>query len=165
MIQKIIKKHKKSAVSLRLTDKREMFAKLYATDPECYGDHKRAYMKVYNSSEANAGANAAKLINDPAVISKINEYLSLDGFNDQNVDKQLLFVINQHKDLSTKVKGIQEYNKLKKRINNTMEIVLPKPLMSLEDEDSFIRAKEQNKFKSVQYTETEMPQEVNEEIL
>lgn len=121
----------------QLNLKQDLFCKLYATDPECLGSATYAYKKAYGIENNNtAKTGGVQLLNKPEITARINEYLQLEGFNHENVDKQLLYVINQHRDLSTKVKGIQEYNKLMNRITNKLEIMLPKPILSLSEGDS-----------------------------
>jgi hypothetical protein len=118
----------------------EKFCQLYAShDSEVFGNGLRCYMEVYGPSYfakykkqmdvKTAGVLACKALKRVKVFTRINELLEEGGFNDQNVDKQLLFVINQHADLSSKVRSIAEYNKLKKRVENKMELVLPTPIL------------------------------------
>jgi hypothetical protein len=127
---------KKEIIIKRLNMRQDLFCKIYATDPECMGSGTYAYMKAYGIKSYDvAKASATQMIAKPHIMARINEYIDTDGFNDMNVDKQLGYVVNQHKDLHAKVKGIQEYNKLKKRIINTLEIVIPKPIMELEDDE------------------------------
>jgi hypothetical protein len=71
--------------------------------------------------------------------------LETGGFNDQNVDKQLLFVINQHGDLQSKVRSIAEYNKLKKRVENKMELILPKPILGEVFKEDNVHSNDRNK--------------------
>jgi len=42
--------------------------------------------------------------------------LEAGGFNDENVDKQHSFLLNQYADLKSKLGAIKEYNQLKGRI-------------------------------------------------
>lgn len=138
----------------KLTMKQDIFCKLYATDPYIFGNAKECYIKAYNSNEVTARSQASKFLELPHITARINEYLQMDGFNNENVDKQLLFVINQHKDLSTKVKGIQEYNKLKKRVTDRLEITIPKPIIDMDDEESNIKKIEKKRAIDVQYEDS-----------
>jgi hypothetical protein len=61
------------------------------------------------------------LLTNSNILSRINEELDAAGLNDNFVDKQLLFAITQNADLSSKVRAIQEYNKLKQRIIEKLE--------------------------------------------
>jgi CO dehydrogenase/acetyl-CoA synthase gamma subunit (corrinoid Fe-S protein) len=47
--------------------------------------------------------------------------LSVEGFNEENMDKQLLSVAMQHDNLPAKVMAIKEFNKLKARIVEKIE--------------------------------------------
>lgn len=58
---------------------------------------------------------AAENLAKPAIYNYITNLLTQEGFNSENVDKQHLFLINQHADLSAKSKAIDMYNKLKAR--------------------------------------------------
>jgi hypothetical protein len=72
---------------------------------------------------------AYDLLKKPEIFNRINELLEIGGFNNENVDKQHLFLINQCADLRTKMSAIDSYNKLKRRIDNKVELILPKPLL------------------------------------
>ena len=123
---------------LKVNARQKLFCELYtSSEVECFGNATRCYMKAYGTKNVlQAKSLAQNLIQKPNIMAYINGLLSDEGFNDQNVDKQHLFVINQHKDLSTKMKGIEHYNKLKKRIENKLEIILPKPIMELDDDET-----------------------------
>lgn len=112
-----------------------MFCRAYATDPLILGNATEAYKIVYGVSHIAAKMASCKLMASPRIIAKINEYIEKQGFNNENVDKQHLFLINQHKDLNVKMKGIEHYNKLKKRISDRVELVIPKPIMELEEDE------------------------------
>jgi hypothetical protein len=62
------------------------------------------------------------LLSNAKVCERINELLTDKGLNDQFVDKQLLFVITQHADFGSKVNAIKEYNKLKQRIIDKLDM-------------------------------------------
>ena len=108
---------------LNITQQR--FCELYASDKEFFGNGVRSYVEAYNIpiEEYNgAKVSACQLLTNPNVLKYISELLTLDGFNDSNVDKQLLFVIEQHIEFGAKVAAIKEYNKLKKRIAEKIEL-------------------------------------------
>ena len=146
----IVKKDKKLTTKKLSVDvkkglnlKQEEFCRLYVSfDKEYYGNASACYRKVYGDTE-NAGKSAGKLLDNPKITARINELLDLEGFNDMNVDKQLLFVINQHKKLDVKVKAIQEYNKFQNRVSNKLEIVMPKPIMDMDTEEGTREFEEQ----------------------
>jgi hypothetical protein len=128
----VIEKHK--GFSLQ----QELFCKLYsgADDRELFGNGTKCYMKAYGCSYLVAQGSASRLLRQTKIIARINELLEKEGFNDMNVDKQHLFLINQHKDFSVKMDAIREYNKVKGRGSNRVEIVLPKPIIDVERPDT-----------------------------
>lgn len=105
-----------------LNPKQKRFCELYATDREFFGNGVETYIEVYNpdTSKPNwyksACASASQILSNIKVCEYINDLLSDGGLNDQFVDKQLLFLINQHEDKKAKINAIREYNKLKQRI-------------------------------------------------
>ena len=112
----------------KLNLKQEAFCQLYATDQEFFGNGVESYMEIYkiNKSKPNwyktACSAASRLLSNVKVCQRINELLDDAGLNDQFVDKQLLFVVTQHGDLRTKLGGIREYNKLRGRIIDKLEV-------------------------------------------
>lgn len=104
-----------------LNDKQRLFCKHFVSK-EFFGSGVEAYAEAYgldlsNQKEYNtAKVNACKLLTNANILLRINEELEDAGLNDNFVDKQLLFAITQNADLSSKVKAISEYNKLKQRI-------------------------------------------------
>ena len=110
-----------------LNQKQELFCQLYASaDRELFGNGTRCYMQAYSSegkkmSVLAAMAAASRLLRDVKVIQRINELLEEGGLNDQNVDKQLLFVINQFADFKSKVAAIKEYNAMRNRVASKSE--------------------------------------------
>jgi hypothetical protein len=119
-----------------LNHRQEEFCMRYATDPYIYGNATEAYSRVYKvGTREVAQVLSSRLMADPRITARINTLLSQDGFNDENVDKQHLFIINQHKDIHAKMKGIEHYNKLKKRVADKMELIIPRPIMELDDDE------------------------------
>lgn len=118
--------------------KQEEFCKLFANaefaDRDFFGNGTQCYLEVYGYKDdenqakityETARANASRLLTKANIINRINELLETGGFNDQNIDKQHLFLINQFADLKTKIAAIKEYNTLKRRVENKIEIGLP----------------------------------------
>src|SRR3990167_6962740 len=117
----------------KLTLKQERFCHLYVSKDffgdgtgaylEAYGDwHKEKYRRVL--SEKVASASATRMLGLVKIYTRINELLSDAGFNEQNVDKQHLSLINQHADKNVKLGAIREFNRIKKRIEGNQELVL-----------------------------------------
>lgn len=111
----------------------EAFCQLYVNaDTEVFGNGAQCYLKVYGEeyfkknnkqmSYMAAIACASRLLTKANVIARINELLETGGFNEENVDKQHLFLINQHADFKTKMAAIKEYNELKGRIQKKVQV-------------------------------------------
>jgi phage terminase small subunit len=110
-----------------LTPKQELFCKLYATEREYFGNGTQAYIKAYgltirnNSDYASARAMASENLTKPNILKRINELLEVQ-LNDENADRQLAFLMEQDADFRAKLGAIKEYNKLKSRIENKLDI-------------------------------------------
>ena len=105
----------------KLNLQQEKFCKLYATNEEFFGSGIWSYVEVYKPKKVgnwykSAQASASRLLSSVIVCERINELLEKEGLNNEFVDKQTLFLITQHSDFNSKIRAIQEYNKLKKRI-------------------------------------------------
>ena len=108
----------------KLNSQQEMFCQLYASDEEFFAHGTNSYMKAYGllpDQKKVAEAAAARLLGSVKICQRINEILEDGGLNDQFVDKQLQFLITQHKDLTNKNVAIKEYNKLKARITDKVD--------------------------------------------
>jgi len=125
-----VSKKTASKTEAGLNLQQEEFCKLYTNsesiDREMFGNGVQCYLEAYGDEyfESNkkpmsylcAMAMSSRLLTNVKVINRINELLEEGGFNDQNVDRQHLFLINQHADLKTKMAAIKEYNAVKKRV-------------------------------------------------
>lgn len=122
-----------------LNPDQEKFCQLFTTpDMEFYGNGAQSYMEAYKSKKSRKGekwnnkpvsylaakANAYRLLTRPEIIARVNELLEAKGFNDENVDKQHLFLINQFADLKSKLGAVEAYNKLKKRVEPNKTLIL-----------------------------------------
>jgi phage terminase small subunit len=111
----------------KLNPKQEFFCQLYASDRDFFANGVQSYAEAYDidirtkSGYATAKVNSSKLLTNANILARINEILELHGLNDVFVDKQLEFLITQNADLSTKVRAINEYNKLKSRITEKID--------------------------------------------
>ncbi|MFA5234535.1 MAG: terminase small subunit [Sulfurimonas sp.] len=107
-----------------VTPMQEAFCKLFATEPEFFGNGTQSYISAYGVDVNQKGAylrarvEAHNLLTKPNILQRINELLEEIGLNDSNIDKQLFLVVNQNADLSAKIQAIREYNKLKGRIKD-----------------------------------------------
>lgn len=128
-------------MATKLNPKQKQFCELYINgDIELFGNGVQCYLEVYGWYDEKdksktrrityqtAVANASRLLTNAKVLEEINSLMEAGGFTDENVDKQHLFLINQHADLKTKLGAIREYNALKKRVENKIEINLPTPI-------------------------------------
>lgn len=112
-----------------LNPRQEKFAQLYTYgSKEFYGNGTQSYIAAYKvtigneegqMSYNNARVQAHEVLTNPNVKARINQLLEEGGLNDENVDKQLLFLINQFEDKQVKLRAIKEYNKMKKRVENS----------------------------------------------
>lgn len=127
-VQKLEKLSKEKPKQEKLDPKRERFCQLYASDKEFFGNGVETYIEVYEPDKSKpnwyktACAAASRMLSNVKVFSRINEILEDRGLNDVFVDKQLLFIINQHADFGSKVAAIKEYNKLRQRITEKINV-------------------------------------------
>ena len=107
-----------------LNPKQERFCQLFVSK-EFFGHGTESYAEAYkidlNESYKTAQVNASRLLSNAIICDRINQLLDSAGLNDQHVDKQLLFMINQSADYSQKMAAIREYNKLKQRITEKVK--------------------------------------------
>jgi hypothetical protein len=138
-----------------LNIKQDLFCKIYATDPNCLGNATKAYMEAYKCKSIDtAKSGSRQLLEKHEITARINEYIEIDGFNDMAVDKKHNFLIKQNKDFNVSLKAIQEYNKLKKRVTDRLEISIPKPIIELdEDTENARMIGKEKKAVDVEYTE------------
>jgi len=113
-----------------LNMKQEAFCKLYTDlDKELFGNGTQCYVESYNPdiSKPNwyktAAAAASRLLTTVKVIDRINSLLEEGGFNDENVSKQHLFLLNQHADKGVKMRAVDSYYKLKGK-NEATKIII-----------------------------------------
>jgi hypothetical protein len=112
----------------KLEPKRELFCQLYVSPGEFFGNGVQSYIEAYGPDQhksnwyKSACASASEILSNPKVFNRINELLEDMGMNDANADKQLSFLMNQHADFSSKLGAVKEYNKLKKRITDKMDV-------------------------------------------
>lgn len=133
-----IKKIRKSASKTErgLSPEQEEFCLFYTSHKrELFGNGVRCYLEAYGKGKSKpmsfmvAAALASRLLTTVKIIARINELLETGGFSNENVDKQHLFLINQHADLKTKLGAIKEYNELKERVKKKVELGATKELI------------------------------------
>lgn len=112
----------------KLNPKQELFCKIYATDRKHFGNGLTAYAEAYGldlsqkKDYATAKTNASKLLTNTNILERTRELMELGVLNDERVDRELSFLIEQDVELRTKLGAISEYNKLKARIHNKLEL-------------------------------------------
>lgn len=116
---------------MALNLKQEEFCKTYVSQ-DFFGNGTQSYLEVYGLEDEGgnkisyetAKSAASRMLTYDNIIKKINELLEIGGFNEQNVDKQHLFLINQFADLKTKMSAIKEYNRLRERGAETHKVTI-----------------------------------------
>lgn len=107
----------------------EEFCQLYVSK-EFFGNGVETYLEVYDIDRTKpnwyktACSAASRLLSNVKVAERINQLLDEAGLNNSHVDKQLLFLITQHADFTSKLGAIKEYNKLKARITEKVDHTL-----------------------------------------
>lgn len=111
-----------------LNAQQEHFCQCYiSNDKELFGNWVQSYIEAYDPDTTkknrykSACVSASQLLSNIKVITRINELLEEWGLNDEFVDKQLLFLVQQHSDFGSKMRAIWEYNRLKQRITQKIE--------------------------------------------
>lgn len=108
----------------KLNPKQERFCQLYVSK-EFFGNGTESYAEAYDidlsTKYKSAQAAASRLLSNVIILDRINELLDDSGLNEQHVDKQHLFLINQNADLAQKMAAIREFNKVKGRITDKIE--------------------------------------------
>lgn len=112
-----------------LNPKQEKFCQLYVNwTREFFGNWTQCYIEAYEPNTSKparyktARSTASTMLTNVNLINRINELLEEWWLNDQNIDKQLLFIISQYSDLWNKLWAIKEYNKLKNRIESKLKV-------------------------------------------
>lgn len=104
-----------------LSPQQKRFCDLFASDKEFFGNGVQSYIEAYQPKKVGSWYNNAKsaayaLLTKVYITDRINALFEARGLNDVFVDKQLEKLITQDASFDAKVRGIQEYNKLRGRI-------------------------------------------------
>jgi putative salt-induced outer membrane protein YdiY len=111
----------------KLNDEQIKFCELYALSLE-RGHGVNCYANAYGidltekGGYATAKVNASKLLTNTNILEYIRELFEDKDLNDIVVDNELAFVIKQNADFGSKVAAIKEYNALKTRVKNKLEV-------------------------------------------
>lgn len=123
--------------SSELTPKQELFCTLYARDREFFGNGTQAYIEAYNIDISKKGAykaaqaSSSRLLSNAIILRKIREMMETATLNDEFVDRELAFLIEQDAEKSVKLGAIREYNALKTRIQNKLDLTLKTPMSNI----------------------------------
>lgn len=121
-------KDTKEEIQEELNEKQKAFCELYASSEEFFANGVQAYLEVYDIDRTKpnryktACVNASRLLSNAKVYNYINKILDDEWLNDNFVDKQLLFLIQQQDEKWVKLQAIKEYNNLKQRITKKIEV-------------------------------------------
>ncbi len=142
-------KNKKKVIE-RLNPKQRLFCELYVKNSDLFGNATHCYAEAYNykldtlSEEAEyeedeegkrkkvkdspydlaynlCSVEGARLLRNPRINDYVNTMLG-SILTEEMVDKELSWVINQRKELGPKIQAMKEFNKLKKRVIERVEI-------------------------------------------
>lgn len=75
----------------------------------------------YNKAHAVCRQSGYRLLTIVHINDRVNQLLR-ESLTDDEVDAEIAWVIKQREDLSPKMRGIQEYNKLKSRVKDKREL-------------------------------------------
>lgn len=134
--KKLSKAEKKEILAdeLKVEDKkwklnlRQMeFCQLYVSEA-FFAHGVDSYVEAYDVDQTKpnwymtAAACSSKLLKNAKVMAYLNSLLEIGGLSDEFIDKQLLFTATQNADLSAKMQAIKEYNKLKSRVQDRVDL-------------------------------------------
>ncbi len=75
----------------------------------------------YDKSYHVCQVNSNRLLSNDVINQRISDILA-DSMTDKEVDTEIAWVIRQRTDLSPKIQGIKEYNKMKGRVTEKREV-------------------------------------------
>jgi len=141
------------ADKVKLNERQEMFCQLYINgDKELFGNGVRSYLEVYEPDKSKpnwyktACSATSRLLSNVKVMDRIRELLENGGFNEENIEKQHLFLVNQHTDLGVKMRAISDYYKLKGKYSpDKKDITLIKKDLEDEEFSTLMQVYESNK--------------------
>ena len=105
----------------KLNAQQMLFCQYYITE-EFFCNGTKSYMKAYDTDEESARRLASKLLTNIDILNYIDSLLVDMGLNDQRVDKELAKLILQDAEWNIKLWAIKEYNKLKQRITDKIDM-------------------------------------------
>ena len=115
----------------------EIFCRYFTTAGEFYGNGVRSALHAHNLDALDqrqyrmAKTISYSYLSNEKVLKRINDLMEEGGFNDVNADKQLLFLMTQNSDYSSKLGALKEYNKLKQRVLDRMSLQVEEPVAAI----------------------------------
>lgn len=120
---------KQFADELHLTDEMLKYAEYY-TSTEHLGDSYTAVIEAYNldinDREVTAKCNKIlkRIEKHQGLTTMINALLHTQGLNESNVDKQLLFCVNQHTDMKVKLMAIKLFKEMNGKLKKEQAMTI-----------------------------------------
>lgn len=120
------------AITKKLNEKQKLFCELYVFSKEHFCSGVWSYLDAYGLKNTPKNYNSAKsmgyrLLTNVHIKDYISELLS-KSFNNKFMDNELSRVAIQNKNLLAKMDAVKEYNKLKQRITERVELTIPVPI-------------------------------------
>lgn len=132
----------------KLSIQREAFCQYYVSE-DFFGDGVESYAMAYGIDLEKPGGrhtcrtSAYNLLTNTVILNRITEIQRHATLNNQFVDREMSFVIQQRADLGAKTRGIAEYNKVTKRIEERkIEVNFFTKLEELDDQANKSRKEE-----------------------
>ncbi len=139
----------------------EKFCQLYASDAEFFANGTQSYIEAFNveiykgkKPKEKKGVKymtydsvrdtVSNLLTDSHILKRIDDIFVSRGLNDTFVDKKLEFWLTETAHPPQSLEAIKEYNKLKKRISDRLEVNMTHHELSDEEIDRLLQ--EQEKF-------------------
>lgn len=152
----------KEKIETSLSPAEERFCQLYVSDVEFYGNGTQSYIEAFeveiikgnprkdskrNQKTIEAVREAAKtLLMNTYILNRIDELLEEGGFNDQQADKTLQFLMTQRSDLRVALGAAEAYNKLKARIQEKQHVLHSFATEEMTDAELMERIKKKQAF-------------------
>lgn len=117
-----------NSIKKKLKPKWELFCQYYVGDYETFGNATQSYAKAYGKDLNNKAIYAScrtqgyRLLTNNDILDRINQLLVELVMNNTSVDAELGFLIMQRVDFGSKIQAIREYNKLKQRITDKLDV-------------------------------------------
>ncbi len=111
---------------LKLTPLQEAFAQAYTDFPQAsFGNAYKSLLvtRDFRGKRSSAYSYAYQLLHHSVVEKRVLELLEYKGLSTEEVDVEHYKIIKQDKDLSSKMRAIQEYNRIWPRFRKEAPVV------------------------------------------